>query len=411
MKKESLSVVFLHPDLGIGGAERLVVDAALALQSKGHRVAFVTAHHAPPHCFPETADGTLAVSVAGAAFPRSLFGRCIAFCAYVRMILAAIWILWPWRDHSTVPRSPDVVFVDQVSAPVPLLRLCGLKILFYCHFPDLLLSQPGSALKAFYRAPLNWLEETSTGAAHRILVNSNFTKGVFRETFRRLGQSRVDVLYPTLATDAFDKPLEEEESGEKKIPPKPFFLSLNRFERKKRVGLAIKAMDALREKLPADVYQSLRLVIAGGYDERVRENVEHYAELRRLAAERGLSEKCIFLRSPEEATKRRLLADCHGLLYTPDREHFGIVPLEAAYSGRPVVAVASGGPLETVEEGVSGFLCEQTPEAFATAMASLVLDPARAAKMGKAGRKRVQDNFTADIFAVRLEDICLEVAA
>jgi alpha-1,3/alpha-1,6-mannosyltransferase len=31
-------VVFLHPDLGIGGAERLVVDAALALQAKGHKV-------------------------------------------------------------------------------------------------------------------------------------------------------------------------------------------------------------------------------------------------------------------------------------------------------------------------------------------------------------------------------------
>jgi alpha-1,3/alpha-1,6-mannosyltransferase len=31
-------VVFLHPDLGIGGAERLVVDAALALQTKGHQV-------------------------------------------------------------------------------------------------------------------------------------------------------------------------------------------------------------------------------------------------------------------------------------------------------------------------------------------------------------------------------------
>jgi len=32
------SVVFLHPDLGIGGAERLVVDAALALQTRGHKV-------------------------------------------------------------------------------------------------------------------------------------------------------------------------------------------------------------------------------------------------------------------------------------------------------------------------------------------------------------------------------------
>lgn len=33
-----LKIAFLHPDLGIGGAERLIVDAAVALQQKGHDV-------------------------------------------------------------------------------------------------------------------------------------------------------------------------------------------------------------------------------------------------------------------------------------------------------------------------------------------------------------------------------------
>lgn len=46
-----MNVVFLHPDLGIGGAERLVVDAALALQAKGHKATFVTGHHDRNHCF------------------------------------------------------------------------------------------------------------------------------------------------------------------------------------------------------------------------------------------------------------------------------------------------------------------------------------------------------------------------
>ena len=63
-------VVFLHPDLGIGGAERLVVDAAVALQSKGHSVRMVTAHHDPTHCFEETRDGTLDVSCIGDWLPR-----------------------------------------------------------------------------------------------------------------------------------------------------------------------------------------------------------------------------------------------------------------------------------------------------------------------------------------------------
>ena len=53
-----MRVLFLHPDLGIGGAERLVCDAALALQKKGHKVSFITTYHDPGHCFPETRDGT-----------------------------------------------------------------------------------------------------------------------------------------------------------------------------------------------------------------------------------------------------------------------------------------------------------------------------------------------------------------
>ena len=41
----------------IGGAERLVVDAALGLQKLGHSVDVYTSHHDPSHCFEETRDG------------------------------------------------------------------------------------------------------------------------------------------------------------------------------------------------------------------------------------------------------------------------------------------------------------------------------------------------------------------
>lgn len=60
-KKASSSaktIVFLHPDLGIGGAERLVVDAAVGLQNRGHKVVVFTSHCDPSHCFDEARDGT-----------------------------------------------------------------------------------------------------------------------------------------------------------------------------------------------------------------------------------------------------------------------------------------------------------------------------------------------------------------
>jgi hypothetical protein len=55
--EEKTTLVFFHPDLGIGGAERLVVDAAVGLQERGHRVVIFTNHCDPNHCFEECRDG------------------------------------------------------------------------------------------------------------------------------------------------------------------------------------------------------------------------------------------------------------------------------------------------------------------------------------------------------------------
>lgn len=53
----SRKIVFFHPDLGIGGAERLIVDAAVGLQELGNNVVIYTSHCDPRHCFEEARDG------------------------------------------------------------------------------------------------------------------------------------------------------------------------------------------------------------------------------------------------------------------------------------------------------------------------------------------------------------------
>lgn len=93
------------------------------------------------------------------------------------------------------------------------------------------------------------------------------------------------------------------------------------------------------------------------------------------------------------------------VLYTPDREHFGIVPLEAMYAGAPVIAVASGGPLETVIDCKTGYLCENTPESFADAVEKLVADPELACSMGNAGHEHVKGKFNLDQFAVSFRQL------
>lgn len=64
MAEKKQHVVFFHPDLGIGGAERLVVDAAVGLQERGHKVTIFTSHCDPAHCFDEARDGKLPVVLA-----------------------------------------------------------------------------------------------------------------------------------------------------------------------------------------------------------------------------------------------------------------------------------------------------------------------------------------------------------
>lgn len=115
------SVLFLHPDLGLGGAERLVVDAALALQARGCRVQVWTARYEPERCFAETQE--LAVRRAGGWLPRSLWGRGHAVCAALRMAFVALYVL-------LLSGEPVDVFVcDQVrqaGAPSGLIGVGGL---------------------------------------------------------------------------------------------------------------------------------------------------------------------------------------------------------------------------------------------------------------------------------------------
>lgn len=109
-------------------------------------------------------------------------------------------------------------------------------------------------------------------------------------------------------------------------------------------------------ELSKDPSKDVYLVIAGGYDTRLMENVEHHLELQDLARNLSIKDKVIFLRSISNDQRLLLLNNTRILLYTPENEHFGIVPVEAMLLGCIVIACNSGGPLESIEDGNTGFL-------------------------------------------------------
>jgi len=85
------------------------------------------------------------------------------------------------------------------------------------------------------------------------------------------------------------------------------------------------------------------------------------------------------------------------LLHCRDDEPFGMALVEAMASGLPVIAPRAGGPLEIVEDGVTGVLYPPGDvDAAAEAIITLIRDPALARRMGDAGRARVKRCFDAE---------------
>nr|XP_048321392.1 alpha-1,3/1,6-mannosyltransferase ALG2-like isoform X1 [Ziziphus jujuba var. spinosa]XP_048321393.1 alpha-1,3/1,6-mannosyltransferase ALG2-like isoform X1 [Ziziphus jujuba var. spinosa] len=344
--------------------------------------------------------GTFPVTVYGAFLPRHIFYCLHALCAYLWCLYVALCVLVMWSSF-------DVILADQVSIVIPLVKLKkSAKVLFYCHFPDLLLAQHTTFLRRIYRKPIDFIEEMTTGMADLILVNSKFTASTFASTFKHLDAQgiRPAVLYPAVNVDQFDEPSSS----------KLKFLSINRFERKKNINLAISAFSMLYT-LEGDVLQGLNLAeasltIAGGFDKRLRENVEYLEELKSLAEREGISERVNFITSCSTSERNAILSQCLCVLYTPKDEHFGIVPLEAMAAQKPVVACISGGPVETIKNGVTGYLCDPTPREFSSAMAKFIQDPKLAERMGMEARRHVTESFSTKIFGQRLNQYIADVA-
>lgn len=161
----------------------------------------------------------------------------------------------------------------------------------------------------------------------------------------------------------------------------------------------------------------------GGYDNRVSENVQYHKELDSLATSLGLetatsktiisalsipdSIDVLFLLSIPTAFRDILLSEACLLLYTPVNEHFGIVPVEAMRAGIPVLASNTGGPLETIVEGKTGWLrdAQNIPEWTAVMHKVLYeIDRKDLDRISAAGKTRADKEFSLNAMGDRLEE-------
>jgi glycogen(starch) synthase len=173
----------------------------------------------------------------------------------------------------------------------------------------------------------------------------------------------------------------------------PTLLCLGRVDAVKGLDVALRAFARLAPDWPA-----ARLVIAGDGPAR--------AELEALAAELNLAPPRVVFRGwvAPEAVAAEINAAAVVLMPSRWEEPFGLVAVETALMGRPLVASRLGGLREIVRDGETGLLVPpEDPAALADATVSLLREPERARAIGAAARARAQTFFTMERCATDYE--------
>jgi glycosyltransferase involved in cell wall biosynthesis len=158
-------------------------------------------------------------------------------------------------------------------------------------------------------------------------------------------------------------------------PSGGYLLSVGRIESIKRVDLAIRAM--------RHVDPPRRLMVVG--------EGTQLETMRRLAEELDLAGRVEFAGAVSDDQLVELYAGAAAVVYVPYDEDYGYVTLESFLARKPLVTTRdSGGPLEFVEDGVSGLVTEPTPEALADAVNRLQANPLLAASLCEAAYERAR---------------------
>lgn len=229
---------------------------------------------------------------------------------------------------------------------------------------------------------------------------SRYTRGRFASAFGP--RAHLEHLPPGVDTDRFcpDPVARAELRTRYGLGDRPVVVCISRLVPRKGQDMLIKALPDIRRRVAGAA-----LVIVGGGP--------HADTLHRLAQNGGVADDVVFTGGVpgEELAAHYAMADvfampCRTRGAGLDVEGLGIVFLEASATGVPVVAGRSGGAPETVLDGETGQVVDgRSHDEIVEVIGDLLADPAKARRMGEAGRRWIARDWSWDTHTARLADL------
>jgi glycogen synthase len=236
----------------------------------------------------------------------------------------------------------------------------------------------------------SWIEKTAVEAADRVIAVSRRMRDDILEHFK-VEPERVVVIHNGIDPDKF-KRTEAREVLARRGVREPYVLFVGRITDQKGIFHLLEAARTLPK--------GVQVVLCAS----APDTPEIEGRLKRALPEHP---NVLWIDEMVPVTEVVQLYSHAAVFACPSvYEPFGLINLEAMACETPVVASAVGGILEVVEDGKTGVLVEPgRPAALAAALRRVLDDPARGRAMGRAGRQRVEAQFSWASVAERTRDV------
>jgi glycogen(starch) synthase len=361
-----------YPPVVVGGLGRHVHALAVALARAGHDVTVISRHQAGA-AYDEERDGVRVVRVERDP-PLVPFEQWLAWAMSFEhpLLRAALRVCEDWR--------PDVVHAHDwlvAHAAAGVKEVLGVPLVATVHATEA--GRHQGWLPTEVNRAIHTVEWWLTYEARRVITCSGYMRWEVTRLFD-LPPDSVDVVANGIDPSRWRADRTAVESVRSAYGD-PLLCFIGRLEYEKGVQTLLRAMPRLRRRHPG-----VRLVIAG--------SGTHESELRTLARSLRLGRSAVFAGQLTGDELAALGAAADVALVPSIYEPFGMVALEAAAAGTPLVVADTGGLREFVDPGVTGLrFATEDVAGLADAVSALLRDEVLARRLAQRARTLVERDY------------------